>query len=102
MVNLVTVVGRNTHILPHMLKHYEGMVDKMYVGVYRQSQDDTILQEIEELGIEPFMVFTDQKYNWDKVTEMYNTIKLTKPNEWWIITDDDEITSLPIRYKRNS
>ena len=33
MLNLVTVVGRNTHILPHMLKHYEGMVDKIYVGV---------------------------------------------------------------------
>lgn len=99
MVNLVTVVGRNTHILPHMLKHYEGMVDKMYVGVYRQSQDDTILQEIEELGIEPFMVFTDQKYNWDKVTEMYNTIKLTKPNEWWVITDDDELQVYPYDIK---
>ena len=64
MLNLVTVVGENTHILPHMLKHYENIVDKVYVAVYRQSDNDTILKEIEDLGIEPYMVFTENKYNW--------------------------------------
>ena len=48
MPNLVTVVGENTHILPHMLKHYENQIDKAYVAVYRQSDDDGILEEIEE------------------------------------------------------
>ena len=95
MVNLVTVVGRNTHLLPHMLKHYEGMVDKVYVGVYRQNENDGILDEIKDLGIEPFMVVTDSKYNWDRVTEMYNLIKSTKPNDWWIISDDDELQVYP-------
>jgi len=95
MLNLVTVVGRNTHLLPHMLKHYENLVDNIYVGVYRQSEDDGILEEIEELGIKPFMVVTDSKYNWDRVTEMYNSIKQTKPNEWWIISDDDELQVYP-------
>ena len=52
MPNLVTVVGENTHILPHMLKHYEDIIDKAYVAVYRQSDNDGILEEIEELGIE--------------------------------------------------
>jgi hypothetical protein len=37
-----------------MLKHYENMVDKIYVVVYRQDTNDGILEEIEELGIEPF------------------------------------------------
>ena len=27
MPNLVTVVGKNTHMLPHMLKHYEDRED---------------------------------------------------------------------------
>ena len=36
MPNLVTVVGENTHILPHMLKHYEDKIDKAYIAVYRQ------------------------------------------------------------------
>lgn len=95
MLNLVTVVGENTHILPHMLKHYEGTVDKVHVAVYRQSKDDGILEEIEELGIKPFMVFTDEKYNWKRVTEIYNLVKQTKPNEWWIVSDDDELQVYP-------
>ena len=70
MLNLITVVGRNTHILPHMLKHYENMVDKIYVVVYRQDTNDGILEEIEELGIEPFWVTTDKKYHWERVTDL--------------------------------
>lgn len=95
MLNLVTIVGRNTHILPHMLKHYQNIVDKIYVGVYRQSEDDGILEEVKSLGIDPFLVVTEPKYNWDKVTEMYNKIKNTKPDEWWIVSDDDELQVYP-------
>ena len=95
MPNLVTVVGENTHILPHMLKHYKNIIDKAYVCVYRQGEDDGILEEIEELGIEPFMVFTEDKYNWNRVTEIYNTVKQTKPNDWWIVADDDELQVYP-------
>lgn len=95
MLNLVTVVGRNTHILPHMLKHYEDKVDKMYVVVYRQNDNDSILQEIEELGIKPYWVVTEPKYHWDRVTHIYNTVKLKKPNDWWIVSDDDELQVYP-------
>ena len=95
MPNLVTVVGENTHILPHMLKHYGDMVDKMYIVVYRQSDNDTILEEIEELGIKPYWVVTEPKYNWERVTHIYNTVKLKKPNDWWIVSDDDELQVYP-------
>lgn len=95
MLNLVTVVGQNTHMLPHMLKHYENIVDKVYVVVYQQHEDDGILNEIKELGIEPYMVITEPKYNWNKVTELYNYVKKTKPNEWWIVSDDDELQFYP-------
>jgi len=93
--NLVTVVGRNTHILPHMLKHYEDKVEKSYVVVYRQSDDDQILEEIEELGITPYKVVTEPKFHWEKVTELYNEVKRTKPNDWWIVSDDDELQVYP-------
>ena len=95
MLNLVTVVGENTHILPHMLKHYEDQIDKAYVCVYRQSEDDGIVEEVRELGIEPFGVFTEPKYNWNRVTEIYNMVKSTKPNDWWIVADDDELQVYP-------
>lgn len=93
MLNLVTVVGANTHLLPHMLKYYKDIVDKIYVGVYIQDENDGILQEVMECGVEPFMVVKDSKYNWNRVTEVYNAIRATKPNDWWIIADDDEFHS---------
>jgi len=95
VVNLVTVVGRNTHILPHMLKHYENKVDRMFVVVYRQSDNDTILEEIEELGIKPFWIVTEPKFHWERVTYIYNTVKIKHPNDWWIVSDDDELQLYP-------
>ena len=95
MLNLVTVVGQNTHILPHMLKHYENKVDKIYVVVYRQHDNDGILEEVEELGIKPFWIVTDKKYHWERVTDIYNTVRAKKPNDWWIISDDDELQVYP-------
>ena len=95
MPNLVTVVGENTHILPHMLKHYENKIDKAYVCVYQQGKNDGILQEIEELGIKPYLVFTEDQYNWNRVTEIYNKVKNAKPNDWWIVADDDELQVYP-------
>jgi hypothetical protein len=78
-----------------MLKHYEDKVNKSYVVVYRQSDDDKILEEIEELGITPYKVVTEPKFNWEKVTDLYNEIKKTKPNDWWIVSDDDELQVYP-------
>lgn len=95
MLNLVTVVGENTHILPHMLKHYEDIVDRVFVVVYRQKENDKILEEIEELGITPYWVVTEPKYNWERVTHIYNTVKLQHENEWWIVSDDDELQVYP-------
>jgi len=95
MLNLVTVVGENTHILPHMLNHYKDQVDKTYVVVYRQSKDDNILEKVENLGITPYKVVTEPKYNWNRVTELYNEVKRTKPDDWWIVSDDDELQVYP-------
>ena len=95
MPNLVTVVGRNTHILPHMLKHYEDKVDEIFVVVYRQKDNDKILEEIEELGIKPFWVVSEPKYNWERVTHIYNTVKELYPEDWWIVSDDDELQVYP-------
>jgi hypothetical protein len=78
-----------------MLKHYEGKVDRIYVAAYIHSADDGILEELEELGIKPYKVFTDVKYNWNRVTEIYNQIKAERPNDWWIVADDDELQVYP-------
>ena len=94
-INLVTVVGHNITMLPHMLKHYKDIVDETYVVVYRQHEDDNIVEEIQKLGIIPYKIVTEPKFNWEKVTELYNEVKSTKPDEWWIVSDDDEFHIYP-------
>lgn len=94
-VNLVTVTGHHTHTLPHMINHYKDIVDEVYVVVYMQSENDSILNEVKSLGIDPFKVVIDDKFNWERVTELYNEVKLTKPDEWWIVSDDDEFQIYP-------
>ena len=82
MINLVTVVGHNITILPHMIKHYQDIVDEIFVVVYRQHENDGIVEQIQELGIKPYKVVTEPKFNWEKVTELYNEVKMTIPDEW--------------------
>ena len=74
-INLVTVVGHNITMLPHMLNHYKDIVDEVYVVVYRQHEDDGIVDKIKKLGITPYKIVTEPKFNWEKVTELYNEVK---------------------------
>ena len=94
-LNLVTVVGHNTTMLKHMLNHYKSIVDNIYVVVYRQHELDGILEDVINLGIKPYKVVTEPKFNWERVTELYNEVKQTKPNEWWVVSDDDEFHIYP-------
>jgi len=94
-INLVTVVGHNITMLPHMLEHYKNIVDEIYVVVYRQHENDGILDQIKSLGITPHKIVTEPKFNWERVTQLYNEIKRTKPNEWWVVSDDDEFHVYP-------
>ena len=45
-LNLVTVVGHNITMLPHMLKYYQQFVDEknIFIVVYRQDENDGILE----------------------------------------------------------
>tara|TARA_B100000683_G_scaffold246276_1_gene257802 strand:- start:99 stop:896 length:798 start_codon:yes stop_codon:yes gene_type:complete len=78
-----------------MIKHYQDIVDEIFVVVYRQHENDGIVEQIQELGIKPYKVVTESKFNWEKVTELYNEVKMTKPDEWWIVSDDDEFHVYP-------
>jgi hypothetical protein len=101
-INLVTVCGHNTTMLRHMLNHYKEFVDEIYVVVYLSSDKDRVLSEVKEitkeLNIDIHKQTIEEPFNWKRVTELYNETKLLKPNDWWIVADDDEfqIYSKPI------
>jgi hypothetical protein len=94
MIRLVTVTGSRTTTLKHMLNHYKNKVDEMCVVVYEWVGVDTF-EEVSNI-VSQFSnakitnrAFGD-KYNWEFVTKLYNEEKLKHPNDWWIVSDDDE------------
>jgi hypothetical protein len=103
-LNLVTVTNRIT-TLKQMLHHYKDVVDEIYVVVYQKSQNDIILEDIKSLGITPYKVVNGDEYQFENmtnlygfgepVTNIYNEVKSTKPDDWWIVADDDEFHIYP-------
>ena len=93
-LNLITVVGpQNVLTLPHMLKYYEDRVDKIYASVYAPSRKEA-LDMLDYLdGVEIIKVQGRPEYNWNRVTQLYNEAKRTRPNDWWVVSDTDEFHS---------
>jgi hypothetical protein len=93
-IRLVTVTGSRTDTLWHMLNHYKDLVDEMYVVVYEWEGSSTynevlkITKQFEKAKIVERV--TKEKFNWEYVTQMYNETKMLFPNDWWIVSDDDE------------
>ena len=93
-IRLVTVTGSRVETLWHMLNHYKDLVDEMYVVVYEWEGSSTynevlkITKQFEKAKIVERV--TKEKFNWEYVTQLYNETKMLFPNDWWIVSDDDE------------
>jgi hypothetical protein len=102
-IRLVTVTGSRIDTLWHMLNHYKDLVDEMYVVVYEWEGSSTynevlkITKEFDKAEIVKRV--TKEKFNWEYVTELYNETKILFPNDWWVVSDDDEfhIYSKPLQ-----
>ena len=98
-INLVTVCGHNTTMLKHMLNHYKDFVDDIFVVVYLSSDKDRVLSEVKEitrdLNIDIHRKAFEEPFNWERVTALYNETKKLKPDDWWIVSDDDEFHVYP-------
>ena len=102
-IRLVTVTGSRTDTLWHMLNHYKDLVDEMYVVVYEwegkniYNEVSKIVKEFDKAKI--VQRVTKEKFNWEYVTQLYNETKMLFPNDWWIVSDDDEfhIYSKPLQ-----
>jgi hypothetical protein len=93
-IRLVTVTGSRTNTLFHMLKHYESIVDEIFVVVY-EWEDYTTYSEVEKIvkkipNAKIVRRETKEKFNWEYVTQLYNETKLLYPDDWWVVSDDDE------------
>jgi hypothetical protein len=93
-IRLITVTGSRTNTLKHMLNHYKDLVDEMYIVVYEWEnfslfdEVNKIVQEFSNAKIIKRVI--KEKYNWEYVTQLYNEIKNLYPDDWWVVSDDDE------------
>jgi len=93
-IRLVTVTGSRVDTLWHMLNHYKDLVDEMYVVVYEWEGSSTynevlkITKQFEKARI--IERVTKEKFNWEYVTQLYNETKMLFPDDWWVVSDDDE------------
>jgi hypothetical protein len=100
MVRLLTVIGHGTNLIEHHINHYLGYVDEIQYVVYETVLYPSLLDEVEKITkkykkVSIVKTLTDRVFDWEKVTELYNEIKLTQPNDWWVIADIDEFHLYP-------
>lgn len=93
-VNLVTLCGQQVPTLPHMLQHYKGMVDDIFVIVHSLGEHDTIKARVEniveEAGCGIYRSVVAEKFDPAYATQLYNEALQERPDDWWIIADPDE------------
>ena len=100
MTRLLSVIGHGVDLLPHFIEHYEKDVDEINIIIYVSELNPSLEEEIMEVLLDyPDVVVIDvinnRKFDWDKVTELYNKTKAKKPDDWWIIADVDEFHLYP-------
>lgn len=95
MIRLVTVTGARTTTLPYMIQHYIDIVDEIHIVAYdtKNNQFEDVEKVCKSFKTNKIVLHKhsdDQEYNWETVTSLYNAIKGLYPNDWWVISDDDE------------
>ncbi len=93
---LVTVTGYRTNTLEQMLNHYKNDVSEIHLVNYYSTDMDNknAFNHVREIAEKYGCVYHERKekvFNWEAVTKFYNEIKSLHPNDWWIVSDDDEL-----------
>jgi hypothetical protein len=100
MIKLVTVIGHGTNLIEHHIKHYSKYVDEIQYVVYETDLHPTLLEDVKKItkpygNVKIVKTINERIFDWEKVTELYNEIKSTKPDDWWVIADIDEFHLYP-------
>jgi hypothetical protein len=95
MVRLVSVIGHGLELIPHFIKHYSNMVDKIQLIVYETELYPNLKTKVQKIISEYDNVKIvhseySRVFDWEKVTELYNRIKSKHKNDWWVVADIDE------------
>ena len=100
MIRLVTVIGHGTNLLPHFINHYKKYVDEINIAVYETDMYPLLGNVVKEIidnhdNVKIVKVIKNRVFDWEKVTQLYNFVKNTHPNDWWVVADIDEFHLYP-------
>ena len=100
MIRALSVVGHGTNILPHFLTHYSEYVDEIQLVVYESDLHKNLFEDVSKIvsnfpKAKIVKKIYDRVFDWEKVTSLYNFIKNSQPNDWWVIADVDEFHLYP-------
>lgn len=100
MIKLLTVIGHGTELLPHFIEHYQKQVDEIEIAVYETELNPLIGNEVSQIienyeNVKISIVVKERVFDWEKVTQLYNFIKMKSRGEWFVIADIDEFHLYP-------
>jgi hypothetical protein len=97
-VHLVTVVGSDVKLLPHMLRHYRRMgIESFIVNLHLEESHDPVRRQVEritqEFGCDISNVIIGKWSN--RVNRQLYSQSRTRANDWYILADLDEFHRYP-------
>ena len=100
MIRALSVIGHGTNLISHYVDHYKKYVDEIQFVVYQSDMYPNLLEDVKEKiknynNVKIVKVIKDRVFDWEKVTSLYNFIKNTYPNDWWVVADIDEFHLYP-------
>jgi hypothetical protein len=100
MIKLLTVIGHGTSLLPHFIEHYQKQVDEINIAVYETDLYPLLGNEVLEIiqnydNVNISIVIKERLYDWEKVTQLYNFVKMKCQSDWFVISDIDEFHLYP-------
>jgi hypothetical protein len=100
MIRLITVIGHGLDLIPHFINHYQTYVDEIHIVCYNSKIYPNISTDVKNIianynNVKIVKEIYHLSFDWEKVTDLYNEIKLTYPNDWWVVADIDEFHLYP-------
>ena len=94
MIRLVTVIGHGVNLLPHFIKHYQKYVNEIHIACYNSDLHPNISEEVKSIiseyeNVNIVKEVFHHNFDWEMVTNLYNEVKSTYKNDWWVVSDID-------------
>ena len=100
MIRLVTVIGHGVNLLPHFIKHYQTYVNEINIVCYNSDLHPNISDQVKSIiseydNVRVVKEVNHHNFDWEMVTKLYNEVKSSYKNDWWVVADIDEFHLYP-------